>query len=309
MIGCNFHQPVMLEESCDLLLKDINGIYIDATFGRGGHSCEILKRLGKNAKLIAFDKDLDAIEFAKKEIKDDRFFIFHDSFKNMKQVLIDNFGDCKVDGVLMDLGVSSPQLDSKTRGFSYRYNAPLDMRMDLTSGICVADWLDKVSEKEIADVLFNYGDERHSRRIARAIIEHREVNGKIVDTDTLVEVISLAVGKFYQKDKNPATRTFQALRIEINSELSDLKIGLDVSKDVLKNKGRLVVISFHSTEHRIVRKFMQRYLPGNEDFLVSDFREPEFKKVCKVLTASKEELLNNSRAKSAQLRVVERVVC
>lgn len=309
MIRDDFHQAVMLNESCDLLLKDLNGVYIDATFGRGGHSCEILKRLGENAKLIAFDKDLDAIEFAKKEIKDSRFFVFHDSFKNMKQVLVENFGDCKVDGVLMDLGVSSPQLDSKTRGFSYRYNAPLDMRMDLTSGVCVADWLERSSEKKIAEVLFNYGDERHSRRIARAIIDHREVNGKIIDTNTLVKVIRLAVGNFYQKDKNPATRTFQALRIEINSELSDLKIGLDISKDVLKHQGRLVVISFHSTEHRIVRKFMQRYLPGNENVLVSDFKEPEFKKVCKVLTASKEELLNNSRAKSAQLRVVERVIC
>jgi 16S rRNA (cytosine1402-N4)-methyltransferase len=304
------HQPVMLQEACDLLLTNPNGVYIDATFGRGGHSMEILSRLGKDAKLIAFDKDPEAIKFANEAIDDSRFVIFHDSFKNMRQVLSSNYGDLTVDGVLMDLGVSSPQLDSETRGFSYRYNAPLDMRMNSLEGVSVADWLDTASEQTIADVLFNYGDERHSRVLAKAIVEYRKVNGKILDTFTLVSIINLAVSRFYQRDKNPATRTFQALRIQINSELSDLQEGLLASKELLSIKGRLVVISFHSIEHRIVRKFMQQYLPGNKDISCELVNlEPEFKKIGKVVTASQQELLSNSRSKSAQLRAVEKIVC
>ena len=310
----DLHNAVMLKKSCQLLVNDLNGVYVDATFGRGGHSCELLSMLGEDARLIAFDKDPDAVSYAENKMKDDRFAIKHASYKDMKSILLtDGCVLGGVNGILMDLGVSSPQLDEPERGFSFRYDAALDMRMNYTSGITAADWLYQTEEVEIANALYNYGEEKHSRRIAKEIIKYQKEVGKISTTGILVKIIDEAVGRFYQKEKNPATRTFQALRIAVNSELEDLQHCLDNVLDLLAPGGRLVVISFHSIEHRLVRQFMQKYLPGNEAdddlFLLKQSARPKFKKVAKVLVADQSEVDANIRSRSAQCRVVEKIAC
>jgi len=301
------HTPIMLSQVCEGLAIKKDGIYLDATFGRGGHSRAILERLGSKGQLFAYDKDPEAVTHAA-SIEDDRFNIVQKSY-------VDMFEDMRIlgyvnmiDGILMDLGVSSPQLDNAERGFSFMRNGPLDMRMDNSKGITAKQWLQQASEEEIVDALYSYGEEKFAKRIASMIVKHL-AHDSIEDTHTLVNIIKLAVGSRYQKEKHPATRTFQALRIVVNSELDELKKTLSNLERLLAPGGRLVVISFHSLEHRIVRQFMQRYLPGNENQqdLLHSAKRVSFKKVAKVMTASALEQKMNSRARTAQCRVVEKI--
>ena len=248
------HQTVLLDEAVNALSLGgarASGVYVDGTFGRGGHSRKILENLSKTGKLIAFDKDLQAIANAQ-QIIDTRFEIVHDSFAQIKNELIKRDMH-QVDGILMDLGISSPQVDDAERGFSFRNDGPLDMRMDVTRGISAAQWLAIEDEQKIREVIENYGEERFAFQIAKAIIARREVE-PISSTRQLAELVANAV-KTREKGKDPATRTFQAIRIFINKELEDLEQGLAAAYESLAPNGRMVIISFHSLEDRIVKQF------------------------------------------------------
>ena len=304
------HLPVMLSEVVMGLNIKPNGVYLDATFGRGGHSRTILSALGPQGQLYALDQDLQAVEYAQKNIKDPRFTIAHGSFADLAK-WIDAFQiRGRLSGILMDLGVSSPQLDEAERGFSFMREGPLDMRMNTTIGITAADYVNTVSAEEMSTVFFNYGEERFSRRIASAIVKAREI--KPFETTTeLAEVVRLAQPK---KDmhKHPATRVFQALRIEINQELAALKLALTASVDGLDIGGRLVVISFHSLEDRIVKLFLQHEekgpeLPSHLPIPTYLIHKPKFVRKGKAIQASQEEIDLNPRARSAILRIGEKV--
>ena len=303
------HISVMLNESVDMLVTDENGLYVDGTFGRGGHTRLVLNRL-ENGRLLGFDKDPVAIHHGKSlEEEDGRFSIVQDSFANMAEQIPNVFGVNKVDGVMMDLGVSSPQIDDAERGFSFMNDGPLDMRMNPGEGISAADWIAKVKEKELADVMYQFGEERHSRRIAKAICEYRS-HTPILTTLQLSKVVAEA-NPAWEKGKNPATRAFQGIRIYLNNELGDLEIGLEAAVDSLKVGGRLVVISFHSLEDRIVKRFMKlkskgpelpRHLPVRNEHL-----NIKFKSVGKAIKPSQLEVSENVRSRSAVMRVLERV--
>ncbi len=303
------HQPVLLNEALESLNIRPSGNYIDATFGRGGHSRAILQQLNEAGKLIAFDQDPQAVEFARQNFADEpRLTIEHCNFNQVADV-VEQFGlSGKIDGVLMDLGVSSPQLDDAERGFSFLRSGPLDMRMDTAQGETAAQWLARVKLTDLIIVLKKYGEERFARRIATAIVERREQR-EITDTGDLAEIISNAI-PVKEKHKHPATRSFQAIRIYVNQELRSIEQGLKGAASVLAKGGRLSVISFHSLEDRIVKRFMRDIssrpkLPAGLPVMEADIDVP-FRLVTKPVVAGAKELELNPRARSARLRVLER---
>ena len=309
------HLSVLLAESIAGLAIRESGIYVDATFGRGGHSRAILEKLGPHGRLVAIDLDPEAIAVAKADpfFSDPRFEIEHASFSSLEAVVSKRGWLGRVDGVLLDLGVSSPQLDDPLRGFSFLRDGPLDMRMDPTRGIDAATWINRADAKEIADVLYQYGEERLSRRIARAIVHAREIE-RISTTGRLVKVIEKANPK-REKNKNPATRSFQAIRIFINKELAALEAVLPQIVKVLSVGGRMSVISFHSLEDRIVKQFIQRESTGEEipahlpitDKELQALRKTSLRKVGKAIEASEDEVKLNPRSRSARLRIAEKL--
>ena len=317
MVACRMeekvkpHQPVLLAQVIENLALKPDGIYVDATFGRGGHARAILEQLGPNGRLLVMDKDPVAIAYAKQYFSSDpRFTSYHGSFAQMEKFLTTENVFGQMDGILMDLGVSSPQLDEAERGFSFLREGKLDMRMNSASGIDAASWIATVSEKELARVFWEYGEERHSRRIARAIVKAREIN-PILTTTQLAEIIAIA-HPAWQKGKNPATQCFQAIRIEINQELSDLQQGLKQSLAALKKGGRLLAISFHSLEDRLVKHFIQENERG-EQFppglpIKQEFIRPRLKRLGRAIKASEAEIASNPRARSAVLRIAEKLL-
>ena len=304
------HAPVLLDESLDALAIREDGIYIDCTFGRGGHSAAILAKLGDKGRLIALDRDNDAVASASKRLGGDpRFVIEHASFDRLADIATRHGVAGKVDGVLLDLGVSSPQLDDARRGFSFMNDGPLDMRMDTGSGMSAAEWLGNASEREIRDVLRTYGEERFAGRIAHAIVTARQ-EAPLMTTLQLARLVEKAVPR-REKGKHPATRTFQAIRIRINHELEQLESVLGQVIDVLAQGGRLVVISFHSLEDRIVKRFLRKYsTPPKLPRGVPVMEQEEvtlLRLVGKSIVPSAKELASNPRARSSRLRVAERV--
>jgi 16S rRNA (cytosine1402-N4)-methyltransferase len=305
------HRTVLLDEAIaalDLSGERCDGVYVDGTFGRGGHSREILARLSERGRLLAFDKDLQAIAVGSAlQARDARFAIAHESFAAMDAVL-DERGIGQLDGVLLDLGISSPQVDEAERGFSFRQDGPLDMRMDTTRGMSAAQWLAGASQQELQEVIRDYGEERFAVSIAKAIVAGRAVT-PISGTRQLAQLVAGAV-KTREKGKDPATRTFQAIRIFINKELEDLEIGLARAFARLAPHGRLVVISFHSLEDRIVKQFMARHakLPQPDRRLPIrsiDLPTPPMKLLGRVMP-SESEVAANPRARSAVMRVAQR---
>lgn len=306
--GSFSHRSVLLDSAVDLLLTDSDGRYVDATFGRGGHSRMILERLAENGVLMGIDKDPQAIDEAQTlAAADSRFNAFHGSFADLGQALEQTRWP-QVEGVLMDLGVSSPQLDDASRGFSFMRQGPLDMRMNPQQAPSAAEWLASADEKVIADVIFKYGEERFSRRIARLIVERR-AEAPIGTTLELAELVAKAVPK-KEKHKHPATRTFQAIRIFINRELEDLELGLRAAAEKLAPGGRLVVISFHSLEDRLVKRFMRDLARGPQmpkGIPVTAVEESSaYRLIGKASKAASDEVSDNVRARSAVMRVLER---
>jgi 16S rRNA (cytosine1402-N4)-methyltransferase len=306
------HLPVMYAEVLQQLAIKQDGIYLDCTFGRGGHSQGILNLLGPGGQLLAVDRDSDAInsDYAQVMLTDQRFKLKHSCFSELESIVKNASLAGKIDGILLDLGVSSPQLDNPERGFSFLRDGPLDMRMDGNAGVSAEQWLASVDEKDLVKVLFDYGEERFARRIARAIVEKR-AQSPIKTTRQLTELIEDAV-PVREKHKHPATRTFQAIRIEINRELDELKAVLQQSARVLSPGGRLVVISFHSLEDRIVKRFIRdesgaKYNPGRLPIKEVDIAKGVLKARGKALKAGKQEISQNPRARSAIMRVAERV--
>ena len=302
------HIPVLLHEALDALCIRSDGIYLDCTFGRGGHSRAILASLDEGGRLIGFDRDPSAVAVAQDLAKkDSRFEIVHTAFSELESAL-DSIAIARVHGVLMDLGVSSPQLDQAERGFSFQVDGPLDMRMDPTSGQSAADWIARADTDEIADVLWVLGEERFSRRIARAIAEARKVE-PIVTTAQLSKIVSDAQPKKDQ-NKHPATRTFQAIRLYINEELSEVEQGLEAAVKRLEVGGRLAVISFHSLEDRLVKRTLRdasRLPKGDPRMPLPDsVAKPRMRLMGKAIKAGTGELGMNPRARSAVLRVAER---
>jgi 16S rRNA (cytosine1402-N4)-methyltransferase len=307
-----FHQhiPVLLNEAVDHLIVSPNGTYVDATFGRGSHSQSILNRLDPKGRLIAFDKDPDAVAYAKQNFHDKQFTIVHSSFTHMRNYLneLNVFG--QINGVLFDLGVSSPQLDNPERGFSFAREGKLDMRMDTSQGLDATQWLANIAEKELADVLWQYGEEKFSRRIARAIVAARNTT-PITKTSQLAEIILRALPKTKKhQEKHPATRTFQAIRIAINQELNELQIGLDEALEALCQGGRLMVISFHSLEDRIVKQFIKQHEKGQELPrglpIKGNHFKARLKSLGKPIKPTLQEINVNPRARSAILRIAEK---
>ncbi|MES9853526.1 MAG: 16S rRNA (cytosine(1402)-N(4))-methyltransferase RsmH [Candidatus Thiodiazotropha sp. L084R] len=303
------HLSVLLQPSVEALKVDPMGIYIDATFGRGGHSRMILERLSGAGRLIAIDRDPQAVAHGEQLFgEDDRFRMVQENFAMLAQVAEQQGVMGRVNGILLDLGVSSPQLDQAQRGFSFNQDGPLDMRMDPTHGISAAEWLAQAEVREIAQVLKTYGEERHAKRIARAIVEAR-VEQRIDTTGQLAELVSRA-NPSWEKGKHPATRSFQAIRIFVNGELDALKETLEGVVDVLVLGGRLAVISFHSLEDRIVKRFMRDQAKG-DNFppglpVTEDQLQPRLRLVGKAITPDETETDANPRARSAVLRVAER---
>ena len=306
-MSSNHHQSVMYAESIDSLDIKNNGAYIDATFGRGGHAGGILAKLGENGRLIAFDQDPSAIEYAKEKFNDKRLELYHSPFVKMHEYIenLDLMG--KVDGIFMDLGVSSPQLDNAERGFSFQQDGPLDMRMDTSSGLTASDWLKTADEKEIADVLYKFGEERKSRQIASSIKRYQQDN-ELNTTSQLANIISKVIGG--KSKKHPATRSFQAIRIFINQELKQLSDTLEQTIDILTPGGILSVISFHSIEDRIVKQFIQKYskpkqMPKGLPIMNSEVEKTILTNLGKT-SATKAELEVNPRSRSAILRVAKK---
>ncbi len=309
------HTTVLLQEAVDALLGDVsddadgvlNGIYVDGTFGRGGHTRALLQRLGARARVIAIDRDPQAVAAAAidPQLADPRFSIHHTSFGQLVPTLA-AAGVTRIDGLLLDLGVSSPQIDTPERGFSFRFDGPLDMRMDTTRGESAADFLARADERHIAEVIRDYGEERFAVQVAKALVARRESGSPVRTTRELSEVVAGAV-KTREPGQNPATRTFQALRILVNAELEELEQGLNAALELLAPGGRLVVISFHSLEDRIVKTFIAR-----ESKAVFDRRAPFAPDVPMRLRAlgrvkpDETELRANPRARSAVMRVAER---
>jgi 16S rRNA (cytosine1402-N4)-methyltransferase len=305
------HKPVLLEESLEGLAIKPDGIYIDCTFGRGGHSAAILEKLNENGRLLALDKDPEAIKKSKEPpfAGDLRFCIEHDSFAGLERAVQSRGWHGKVNGILLDLGVSSPQLDDPERGFSFMKDGPLDMRMNPEEGVSAATWINEAEQADIARVLKEYGEERFAKRIAGWIVEARE-KAPITTTLQLSDIVARANPK-WEKKKNPATRSFQGIRIFINRELDDLHQCLDQCLEVLAIGGRLSVISFHSLEDRIVKRFIQKHCKGDElppgvPIKASDLNQ-RLKKLGAVISPSEEELEKNYRARSSKLRIAEKL--
>lgn len=305
------HITVLLDEAVNALVQDSAGFYIDGTFGRGGHSALVLEHLSTEGKLLAIDKDPQAIQYAHEKFADEeRFAIAHGSFAQMQEFVTERGLLGQVNGVLLDLGVSSPQLDDASRGFSFMNDGPLDMRMDTSRGESAADWIARAEESEIADVIYTYGEERFSRRMAKAIVAERALE-PITTTARLAKIVAEA-NPAWEKGKHPATRAFQGIRIHINKELEDLENCLEQALEVLKLGGRLVVISFHSLEDRIVKRFIRKHVKGDEHIprgvpVTNDMLQIRLKNVGKVVKASKGETESNVRARSAVMRVAEKV--
>ena len=309
------HAPVLLDEAIEALAIKPNGIYIDGTFGRGGHSQLILSRLDEQGKLIAFDKDVSAVAVGKM-IQDKRFCIEHASFSQLQQKL-QQIGIRSIDGVLLDLGVSSPQLEDASRGFSFRATGPLDMRMDVTKGLSAAEWIATVKEDELEWVIKEYGEERYAQQIARAIIVAR-TRQSITTTRELAEIVAGVVrSRQRQREivRHPATRTFQAIRIFINQELEELSLTLPQCSELLNIGGRLVVISFHSLEDRMVKQFMRQQahapsIPRQIPLKLEELQrlgKQQLRLIGKIRPGIT-EIDSNPRARSAVMRVAEKLV-
>lgn len=300
------HVPVLYAEAIQALALQPDGRYLDGTFGRGGHARAVLERLGPKGRLLVMDKDPEAIAVARTLCEADaRVAVRQASFASLADW---DETDAGLDGVLLDLGVSSPQLDEGRRGFSFQQDGPLDMRMNPDAGESVADFLARADEKAIADVLWLYGEERQSRRIARAIVARR-VESALTTTAQLADLVAATIGR-REPGKHPATRTFQALRIHVNRELDDLREGLDAALARLRPQGRLAVISFHSLEDRIVKQFINghaRAPAGNRRLPQVDTFIPGLRALGGATTASEAELAVNPRARSAVLRVAEKL--
>ncbi|QQZ28192.1 16S rRNA (cytosine(1402)-N(4))-methyltransferase RsmH [Thiothrix subterranea] len=303
------HDTVLLQEAVQALNVQESGTYVDGTYGRGGHSALILESLGASGRLIVIDKDPVAIEHARQRYAADaRVFVWHGSFRDFPQALLAAGITDKIQGILLDLGVSSPQLDDAERGFSFMREGQLDMRMDITSGESAAQWLNRADEAQIADVLWRYGEERFSRQIAKEILRTR-VNTPLETTTQLADLIASVVRK-REPGKNPATRSFQAIRIKVNQELDDVEACLQQALESLASAGRLVVISFHSLEDRIVKHFLRdaSSVPNLPKGLpvMPTFIQPPMKLIGKAVRASEEEVEGNVRARSAIMRIGER---
>lgn len=304
------HFSVLLKESVHALIGDSQGAYIDGTFGRGGHSRAILAQLGESGRVIAFDKDPQAVADGQAlHLQDARLSIEHASFVDIAEVARREGLMGKVDGILLDLGVSSPQLDQAERGFSFLHDGPLDMRMDTSRGQSAAEWVNNAAENEMVRVFKDYGEERFARRMARAIIARRS-DIPFTRTKDLADVITAANPK-WEREKHPATRAFQAIRIEINNELRDLEQVLDNALDVLKPGGRLVVISFHSLEDRIVKRFFKNQARGKQFPkgipVTESMLEQTLILIGKMVKASEQEVQANRRSRSAVMRVAEKI--
>ena len=297
------HRPVLISEAIQALAIRADGMYLDGTFGRGGHSQAILEKLGPQGRLIALDRDPQA-EQAARAISDPRFSFTRASFSDLSKVI----GERQVDGLLFDLGVSSPQLDEAGRGFSFRLDGPLDMRMDPTSGVSAAQWLAVAQEEEIREVIRGYGEERFAKQIAAAIVASR-VGEPIVGTRQLAGIVGQAV-RTREPGQDPATRTFQAIRIHVNRELEEVSLMLPQAVERLAPGGRLAVIAFHSLEDRIVKRFLQQAarpeMPRRLPLRASEMPQPTLKIMGRPFKASPEEINANPRARSAILRVAER---
>lgn len=311
MSDTHSHNPVLLEESIEALAIRTDGCYLDGTFGRGGHSRALLARLGDDGRLLVSDKDPQALTVAEALAAEDaRVGVIAGSFLGLAHAVRERGLTGRIDGILLDLGVSSPQLDDAARGFSFRQDGPLDMRMDPHHGQSAADWLAHAKAEEIARVLKEYGEERFAKRIARAIVEHRSEHGPLRTTAELSAVVSAANPK-WERDKHPATRSFQAIRIHINGELDELDAFLEQTLDLLAPGGRLAVISFHSLEDRRVKQFMRKQAKGDDfppDLPVRDIQlNRRLRLIGKAIRAGQAELADNPRARSAVLRVAERL--
>ena len=301
------HAAVLAQEAIEALNIRSDGIYVDCTFGRGGHSRLILERLGKGGRLIALDRDPEAVK-AGQVVRDPRFAVLHSAFSRAGEVLQAN-GITQVNGMLLDLGVSSPQLDDGRRGFSFRHDAPLDMRMDPTQGISAAQWLATADEADIREVIRDYGEERFAKQIAAAIVAAR-ARGPVDTTRQLATLVAEAVPT-REPRQDPATRTFQAVRIHVNQELEELSVVLPRCVDLLQPGGRLVVISFHSLEDRIVKRFLRAEsqadkLPARLPVRAADLPQPRLRLIGRAQRASAAEVAANPRARSAVMRVAER---
>ena len=304
------HVTVLLQEAVDALVTDSDGFYVDGTFGRGGHSALVLQHLSSSGRLLGIDKDLSAIAVASERFaKDARFEIAHGSFAELAELIEARGMSGKVNGVLLDLGVSSPQLDEAERGFSFQNDGPLDMRKDQTRGQSAAEWVNSAAEDDIVWVLKEYGEERFAKRMARAIVTEREKT-PFSRTKHLAEVIKEA-NPAWEKGKHPATRAFQAIRIQVNNELTDLDAVLEQALNVLAVGGRLVVISFHSLEDRVVKRFIRRQEQGDPVPMRVPIRDEQLNKrmrSCgKALKASDGEVDSNVRSRSAIMRTAEKI--
>ncbi len=302
------HATVLLNEAVEALQIKPDGIYVDGTFGRGGHSRLILQQLGVAGRLIALDKDPAAVA-AGQVITDPRFSMVHSSYAHLTEVLRQRAIET-VDGVLLDLGMSSPQLDDQQRGFSFRYDAPLDMRMDTSSGQTAAEWLATVDESLLKEVIYDYGEERFAAQIARALVAARQEQ-PVTTTRRLSEIVAQAV-RTREPGKNPATRTFQAIRIYINQELEELARVLPQCVDCLKPGGRIVVISFHSLEDRMVKRFLRDMAQGDKlphklPIRAAEIPRGKLRLIGRALRATPQEVAINPRARSAVMRVAERL--
>lgn len=304
------HKTVLLDEAVNALNICPDGTYIDGTFGRGGHSRLILSQLGDNGRLIAIDRDPQAIKAAA-DINDKRFSIIHGPFSQLADYMHELNLTGKIDGVLLDLGVSSPQLDDAERGFSFMRDGPLDMRMDPTRGLSASEWLMKAEEDDISWVLKTFGEERFAKRIARAIVERNKVE-PLTRTHELTQLI-VDASPVREKHKHPATRSFQAIRIYINSELEEIEKALDGALEVLQPGGRLSVISFHSLEDRIVKRFIRKNSQGPQVPAGIPLTEQQLKahggrklKALGKMKPSGQEVTDNPRARSSVLRIAER---
>ena len=295
------HVPVLLEESLDFLLNDLSGSYLDLTFGRGSHSQEILNRLSPLGKLYAVDRDLEAVSYGKDNIADKRFKIFHANYSQIDAL----FSEQQFNGILLDLGTCSTHLDNHSRGFSFQGEGPLDMRMDTSQGFSAASFLNQSTEQEISDVIYKYGEEKASRRIAKAIVEFRN-HTLIHSTSDLVKIIEGVLKRIGKK--HPATKTFQAIRIHVNNELEHLEIALGKLSQLLNQKGVIVIISFHSLEDRIVKNFFKpdiQSLP--KDIPINNVVKESFHCIKKKIKPSAEEIKRNPRSRSAVMRVYSKL--
>jgi len=303
----NIHSPVLLSEVLNALKLRVDGIYVDGTFGRGGHSQALLAQLNENGRILAFDRDPEAVKIGQiLAAKDKRFKIIHSTFSELKHHCAAHHLIRRIDGLLLDLGVSSPQLENAERGFSFLREGPLDMRMNPEQGLTLEKWLSTASVTEITEILKTYGEERHARRIAQAIFHHRLT---VKNTKQLADIVA-AAHPAWEKGKHPATKTFQALRIFINRELQELETVLPQAVEMLAPAGRLVMISFHSLEDRMVKRFIRNQargvdFPDNLPIKACDIHSP-LRAIGKPIRPSAEEILRNPRARSAILRVAER---